>query len=77
MIICFSNDIFSATFVLFQLNDNEISDWNELSKLSKLSALKTIYLERNPIYEADQGSYRRKVMLCLPQVTQIDATLCR
>uniref|UniRef100_A0A8R1Y669 Protein phosphatase 1 regulatory subunit 22 n=1 Tax=Onchocerca volvulus TaxID=6282 RepID=A0A8R1Y669_ONCVO len=59
------------------LNDNEISDWNELLKLSKLPALRTIYLERNPIYKTDQSSYRRKIMLSLPQVTQIDATLCR
>ncbi|MCP9264017.1 Phosphatase 1 regulatory subunit 7 [Dirofilaria immitis] len=57
------------------LNDNEISDWNELLKLSKLPALRTIYLERNPIYKTDQSSYRRKIMLSLPQKSLLEVLM--
>jgi protein phosphatase 1 regulatory subunit 7 len=59
------------------LNDNKISSWSEVDKLSKLPSLDTVYLERNPIYDEDRNNYRRKVILALPQVTQIDATTCR
>uniref|UniRef100_A0A0M3IT51 Protein phosphatase 1 regulatory subunit 22 n=1 Tax=Ascaris lumbricoides TaxID=6252 RepID=A0A0M3IT51_ASCLU len=59
------------------LNDNEIADWNEVAKLGKMKSLNTIYLERNPIYKSDVSGYRRKVMLNMPSVKQIDATLCR
>lgn len=58
----------------FQLNDNQISDWKNVENLRALS-LKTIYLERNPI--AKDPAYRRKLMLILPTLIQIDATLCR
>ncbi|KAJ1367453.1 hypothetical protein KIN20_028364 [Parelaphostrongylus tenuis] len=58
-------------------NDNRISSWAEVDKLSGLDKLDTIYLERNPIYESDRTGYRRKVMLALQQVKQIDATMCR
>uniref|UniRef100_A0A0K0DH46 Protein phosphatase 1 regulatory subunit 22 n=1 Tax=Angiostrongylus cantonensis TaxID=6313 RepID=A0A0K0DH46_ANGCA len=58
-------------------NDNRISNWAEIDKLSGLDKLDTVYLERNPIYESDRTAYRRKVMLALQQVKQIDATMCR
>ncbi|VDM64247.1 unnamed protein product [Angiostrongylus costaricensis] len=58
-------------------NDNRISSWAEIDKLSGLDKLDTVYLERNPIYESDRTAYRRKVMLALQQVKQIDATMCR
>ncbi|XGW10731.1 hypothetical protein V3C99_012331 [Haemonchus contortus] len=58
-------------------NNNRISSWAEVEKLRGLPKLDTVYLERNPIYEEDRTGYRRKVMLTLPQVKQIDATMCR
>lgn len=59
------------------INDNKITDWKEVDKLAKIPSLSTIYLERNPIYKDDMTGYRRKVMLALEQVKQIDATACR
>ncbi|KAK6738204.1 hypothetical protein RB195_020362 [Necator americanus] len=61
----------------FWANDNRISSWAEVEKLRGLEKLDTVYLERNPIYESDRTGYRRKVMLALEQVKQIDATMCR
>lgn len=65
----------------FQFNDNLLDSWEEVQTLTKLKKLQTIYLERNPIYfSADKQmdpNYRRKVLLTLPWVTQIDATLAR
>ncbi|RCN45576.1 leucine Rich repeat-containing domain protein [Ancylostoma caninum] len=61
----------------FWANDNRISSWAEVDKLRGLEKLDTVYLERNPIYEDDRTGYRRKVMLALEQVKQIDATMCR
>jgi len=59
------------------MNDNKVAEWTEVDKLAGVPSLRTVYLERNPIYHADPASYRRKVMMALPQVTQIDATACR
>ncbi|VDO29094.1 unnamed protein product [Heligmosomoides polygyrus] len=61
----------------FWANDNQISSWAEIEKLRGLEKLDTVYLERNPIYTDDRTGYRRKVMLALGQVKQIDATMCR
>lgn len=58
-----------------QANDNKIPNLNDLeSQLSKHKKLETIYLEGNPCQKAEGVNYRRKVMLALPQVGQIDAT---
>ena len=59
------------------INDNKIDSWREVDKLSKLPALRTIYMEHNPVYKKAGDEYRRKMILALPQVTQIDATVCR
>ena len=59
------------------MNDNKVESWKEVEKLSKLPALRTIYLERTPLQRKEGDQYRRKMILNLPQVTQIDATLCR
>ena len=56
----------------------------DVEALAKLESLKTVYLEHNPIYfvgckeggEPD-ANYRRRVILALPQITQLDATCCR
>lgn len=58
-----------------QLNGNKIPDLNALEpQLKHLGSLQTIYLEGNPCQEAEGVNYRRKIMLALPQLTQIDAT---
>ena len=53
------------------MNDCKVSNWKEVDVLTPISTLRTVYLERNPIY-ADT-MYRKKIMMTLPQVTQIDA----
>lgn len=58
-----------------QANDNKIPNLNDLQpQLSRHEKLETIYLEGNPCQKAEGVNYRRKVMLALPQVKQIDAT---
>ncbi|TFK72913.1 L domain-like protein [Pluteus cervinus] len=47
------------------------------TELRSISTLRTIYLEANPCQTSDRTGYRRKVILALPQVTQIDATYVR
>ncbi|SJL00091.1 related to regulatory subunit of protein phosphatase-1 [Armillaria ostoyae] len=56
------------------MNNNNIPASVLSSPFPDLPALRTIYLEGNPCQKADPVNYRRKVMLALPQVTQIDAT---
>jgi len=69
--------------VVWQCNSNQISSWDSVNHLEPLKALQTVYFEHNPIW-ADSSNphqinpnYRRKVMLILPWVKQIDATYCR
>jgi hypothetical protein len=57
-----------------QLNQNKISTLQTLEpQLGSISTLETVYLEGNPCQKADVN-YRRKIMLALPQLKQIDAT---
>ncbi|KAG2076705.1 L domain-like protein [Suillus decipiens] len=57
------------------LNNNKIADLRALElQLKNTASLETIYLEGNPCQQAEGASYRRKIMLALPQVKQIDAT---
>ena len=46
-----------------------------MKKLEANGKLSTVYFERNPIERS--ADYRRKMKLTLPNLTQIDATLCR
>lgn len=62
-------------FSLSQMNDNQIDNWSDLDELKNAKGLETIYLERNPLQKDPQ--YRRKIMLALPSVRQIDATFIR
>ncbi|EPY83362.1 hypothetical protein CB1_000575003 [Camelus ferus] len=55
-----------------QMNDNLLESWSDLDELKGARNLETVYLERNPLQRDPQ--YRRKVMLALPTVRQIDAT---
>lgn len=60
------------------MNDNKIPDLRDLEpQLSKHKQLETIYLEGNPCQKAEGVNYRRKIMLALSQVKQIDATYGR
>ncbi|KAH7704077.1 leucine Rich Repeat family protein [Aphelenchoides avenae] len=59
------------------LNNNIISQWTEVDKLAPLANLRSVYLESNPIQIRDRENYRHKVIQALPQVIQVDDTLCR
>lgn len=58
-----------------QMNDNLVESWSDLDELKGAKHLETVYLERNPLQKDPQ--YRRKIMLALPTVRQIDATFVR
>lgn len=58
----------------FWLNDNEIEDWKCINALKTNEALETVYFERNPI--ANDIQYRKKLILAIPWLQKIDATLC-
>lgn len=63
------------TELLFQASGNKIASLRALdTQLAHLRNLETVYLEGNPCQTNDMAGYRRKVMLALPQVKQIDAT---
>lgn len=60
-----------------QASDNKIKDINTLDKYlgpKLMPDLETVYLEGNPAQKAEGPSYRRKVILALPQIQQLDAT---
>lgn len=59
----------------FWASGNQIPDLRDLdSQLAHLANLETVYLEGNPCQTNDPTGYRRKVILALPQVKQVDAT---
>ena len=73
-----ANDMFpidKLNHILFQCNDNQVEDWADLDELSKIPSLETVYLERNPLQSNDLSGYRRKILLALPTLKQLDATL--
>ena len=60
---------------MYQASYNKIPDLKALdTQLRGITTLKTIYLEGNPCQKNDATGYRRKVILALPQATQVDAT---
>jgi len=60
------------------LNNNKIETLNELEpQLKHITTLETVYLEGNPCEIKEGANYRRKVILALPQITQLDATYTR
>ncbi|CAK9782488.1 L domain-like protein [Cutaneotrichosporon oleaginosum] len=62
----------------FWASGNKIQNLRSVEKqLAGLKKLETVYLEGNPCQTNDRAQYRRKVMLALPQVKQIDATFVR
>ncbi|KIK63124.1 hypothetical protein GYMLUDRAFT_72356 [Collybiopsis luxurians FD-317 M1] len=57
------------------MNGNQVADLRALdSQLAHISSLETLYLEGNPCQTNDATGYRRKIMLALKQLKQIDAT---
>lgn len=60
----------------FWANDNLITALPSLPPTSHPN-LTTIYLEGNPVMKDMGTAYKRKVMLEMPQVKQIDATFVR
>lgn len=63
------------SLLCYQANNNLIEDFSQIeAQLGKMENLDTVYLEGNPLQEQAGANYRRKVMLALPQVNQIDAT---
>jgi protein phosphatase 1 regulatory subunit 7 len=59
----------------FWASYNQIPDLRALdSQLRVLPKLETVYLEGNPCQTNDMAGYRRKVILGLPQIKQVDAT---
>ncbi|UZJ52543.1 hypothetical protein CBS101457_001863 [Exobasidium rhododendri] len=64
----------------FWANDNKIDSIAPLeAQLGPLTCpeLNTVYLENNPVQKTEGSSYRKKIMLSLPQISQIDATFVR
>ncbi|EIW83980.1 L domain-like protein [Coniophora puteana RWD-64-598 SS2] len=60
------------------LNNNKIDSLQALEpQLKKTETLETIYLEGNPCQQTERAAYRRKIIIALPQVTQIDATFAK
>ncbi|EEB86751.1 hypothetical protein MPER_16176 [Moniliophthora perniciosa FA553] len=57
------------------MNGYQIPDLRALDpQLAHITSLETIYLEGNPCQKNDMTGYRRKIMLALKQLKQIDAT---
>jgi hypothetical protein len=57
------------------MSGNQIPTLHALdSQLKHITTLETLYLEGNPCQTTDMAGYRRKIILALPQLKQIDAT---
>lgn len=57
------------------MSHNKIDSLQTLEpQLKHISTLETIYLEGNPVQAKEGAHYRRKVILALPQLKQLDAT---
>jgi protein phosphatase 1 regulatory subunit 7 len=58
-----------------QASYNKIEDIKSLDQqLGGIKGLETVYLEGNPAQIQDMVNYRRRIMISLPQLKQIDAT---
>ncbi|CAG7852541.1 Protein phosphatase 1 regulatory subunit SDS22 [Serendipita indica DSM 11827] len=62
----------------FWASYNQIADIKTIDKeLGGLAKLETVYLEGNPAQRTDMANYRRRLIIALPQLKQIDATLVK
>ena len=84
LFVCVYVPVLNHVYVcVFQCNGNEISGWDDINHLMTLKSLSTIYLEHNPLWadpdnpKKESPHYRRKMILLLPWLKQIDATFCR
>ncbi|KAJ7284932.1 L domain-like protein [Mycena rebaudengoi] len=60
------------------MSGNKIPTLHALdSQLKAITTLETLYLEGNPCQTNDMANYRRKIILALPQIKQIDATFVK
>lgn len=59
------------------MNDCQIADLEEVRKLASMPALKTVYLERNPMHGLGDGAsearYTEAILQACPWITQLDA----
>lgn len=55
----------------FWFNNNLVESFSEAELLTKLTNLKTVYLEGNPM--ANDKDYRKKMLDLLPHLEQLDA----
>ena len=59
-------------------SSNLLSSFEEVEReLAKKKELKTVYFEMNPLQLRSPALYRNKVRLGLPQIQQIDASMCQ
>lgn len=71
-----------ALVPLLELEDvwasyNQISDFSDVEQaLADKKALTTVYFEGNPLQLKSPALYRNKVKMALPQIQQIDASMC-
>lgn len=69
------NLVSPVVYMLLQINDNKITTLEDIEpQLKHIETLETIYLERNPVQASEGAAYRRKLILLLPQIQQLDAT---
>ena len=59
----------------FWFNDNKCDSWKDVEVLNTFDKLETVYMERNPLHTNDMTAYRRKMMLAVPKLKQLDATM--
>ncbi len=65
----------SGELIVLQISHNKLSSiQNVEAELKNVSTLETVYLEGNPLQAKEGVHYRRKVILALPQLKQLDAT---
>ncbi|PFH36865.1 leucine-rich repeat protein LRR1 [Besnoitia besnoiti] len=57
------------------MNDNAIASLEAVKDLKPVAALRTLYLEGNPLHANLGPSYRQNVVQILPQLQQLDALL--
>mmetsp|Transcript_15462 Transcript_15462/g.35328 ORF Transcript_15462/g.35328 Transcript_15462/m.35328 type:complete len:389 (+) Transcript_15462:67-1233(+) len=59
------------------LNDNQVASMDEVSNLRAFPALRTVYLERNPIHglgnPASEERYKEAILQAVPDLAQLDA----
>lgn len=59
------------------MNDNQVTDLDEVRHLATIPSLKTIYLERNPMHglgnTESEARYKEAILQAAPNLYQLDA----